>query len=259
MPRSPPPRLGARESAEARTRARRGGAPRRCARRAAQARSAHKAHARKHAEADVGWGWWISASHTRRRVARERRTHVAAELVGVIQRGAPRCTCERAPTPLPCTSASSLWLRSLLLGRWRSGRPTSRRGGRLAARAIARSVGGGFRRAARPARAWIGLLPLSCLPLPSNCLFLPITYHHHPLFCPPLQPPHQALALLAHAGLALGSLALGSRRTGAGLARCACARRALGAGWGARARWVIRQLNRGLLQYRRPKPANCRT
>ena len=46
MPRSPPPRLGARESAETRTRAaRRGGAPRRCARRSAHARSARKVHA----------------------------------------------------------------------------------------------------------------------------------------------------------------------------------------------------------------------
>ena len=44
--------------------------------------------ARTHAE--VRWGWWISALRTRRRVAREKRARVAAELVVVVQRGAPR-------------------------------------------------------------------------------------------------------------------------------------------------------------------------
>ena len=72
----------------------------------ARSEPAHaRPQARTHAGAEVEWGWWISALCTRRRKARERRAHVAAELVVVVQRGAPRCTCEKAPTPLPCTSA----------------------------------------------------------------------------------------------------------------------------------------------------------
>ena len=59
----------------------------------------HAAHARRtQARGSSEAGWWISASRTRRRVARERRAHVAAELVVVVvvvQRGAPRCTCEK--------------------------------------------------------------------------------------------------------------------------------------------------------------------
>ena len=52
-------------------------------------------------------GWLAGGScvlRTRRRVAREKRARVAAELVALVQRDAPRCACARAPTPLPLTT-----------------------------------------------------------------------------------------------------------------------------------------------------------
>ena len=78
----------------------RDGAPRHRARCIAHTHARKQPRTRGQARAARGWGWLAGrvgrcGLRTRRRAARERRARVAAELGASVQRGAPRCTCER--------------------------------------------------------------------------------------------------------------------------------------------------------------------
>ena len=139
------------------------GAPRHRARRVAHA-SAY-AHAAAHAEtSEGGAGSLVGVACCTRDGgwrARSERASRQSWLCWYSETRRAAHAREHPPHCHICTSARSLWLCSLLLGRSCSGQPASRWGGWL--------VAGGLRRAARPARAWIGLLPLSCLVPPSCC------------------------------------------------------------------------------------------
>ena len=160
---------------------------------------------------------------TRRRVACEKRARVAAELVVLVQRDAPRCACERAPTPLPCTSARSRWLCSLLLGRSRSGRPASRWGGWLVARALSgRSVGGCVAQRGRPARGLAFFLSPAC-PTPPAAGQLPNEDPVYPISVSHYSPlPNHNLARTSRTRRA-GAGAMGSGHGRAGVPRAAAA------------------------------------
>ena len=137
----------------------RDGAPRHRARRTAHVHARTQLRTRGRARAGVARGLCraLRVAHEAAGGAREARARRGrAGCVDTARRAALHM---RESTPLPCTSARSLWLCcSLLLGRSRSGRPASQRGGWVVAHAVEWGCGRALRCAARPARAWVGLL-----------------------------------------------------------------------------------------------------
>ena len=137
--------------------------------------------------------------------------------------------------------------RSCWVVRARGGQQAGGAGG-LSHAPLSRRSAGGFRRAARPARAWICLLPLSCLIPPPAAGQIPNEDPFYPNSAPHYSPPHQDLAQTCRTQRAgAGATGSGHGRAGVPCTAAAAAAAPSSAAFGC---WRARALARCTLALR---------